>query len=141
MSNKNISKNTIVWIMGNDPKSFCQKLLTALASVTTSSTVFLISMKDVLASLYSLHPCLIAATQALAAKRMLSGSISHLYLTYGVPYAVMFASDTKLPDESIDAITVAPYLMTNLPPDSCTVKLVVVRFAAFVAFVTAVVLI
>jgi hypothetical protein len=32
-------------------------------------------MKDVLASLYSLHPCLIAETQALAAKRMLSGSI------------------------------------------------------------------
>jgi len=32
-------------------------------------------MKDVLASLYSLHPCLIAATQALAAKRMLSGSM------------------------------------------------------------------
>jgi hypothetical protein len=41
----------------------------------TSSTVFLISMKDVLASLYSLHPCLIAETQALAAKRMLSGSM------------------------------------------------------------------
>jgi hypothetical protein len=32
-------------------------------------------MKDVLASLYSLHPCLIAATQALAAKRMLRGSM------------------------------------------------------------------
>jgi hypothetical protein len=32
-------------------------------------------MKDVLASLYSLHPCLIAVTQALAAKRMLIGSM------------------------------------------------------------------
>jgi len=46
-----------------------------LTSETTSSTVFLTSMKDVLASLYSLHPCLIAATQALAAKIMEIGSI------------------------------------------------------------------
>jgi hypothetical protein len=36
-------------------------------------------MKDVLVCLYSLHPSLIAATHALAAKRMLSGSISRAY--------------------------------------------------------------
>lgn len=60
---------------GSVPNSFCQKLRTCFASETISSTVFLTSMKDVLASLYSLHPCLIAATQALAARRRLIGSI------------------------------------------------------------------
>jgi len=63
---------------GSVPNSFCQKLRTCFASETISSTVFLTSMKEVLASLYSLHPCLIAATQAFAAKRILIGSIFHL---------------------------------------------------------------
>jgi hypothetical protein len=37
--------------VGAVPKSFAQNPLTALTSEATSSTVFLISMKDVLASL------------------------------------------------------------------------------------------
>jgi len=64
---------------GAVPNNFCQKLRTCFASETISSTVFLTSMKDVLASLYSLHPCLMAATQALAAKRSEIGSISRSY--------------------------------------------------------------
>ena len=48
-------------------------------------------------------------------------------IPYGVPYAVMFAAEMMLPLLSIEAITVAPYLNTNLPADSSTVKLVVVR--------------
>jgi hypothetical protein len=38
----------------------------------------------------------------------------------------------RLPDESIDAMVVAPYLNINLPPDSVIVKFVVVTFEAFV---------
>ena len=54
---------------------------------------------------------------------------------YGVPYAVTSAADVILPDESMEAITVDPYLKTSLPPDSVIVKLVVAKFAALVAFV------
>jgi hypothetical protein len=57
---------------------------------------------------------------------------------YGVPYAVTSSSAVKLPEESIEAIVVAPYLKTSLPPVSVIVKLVVAKFAALVALVTAV---
>ena len=57
---------------------------------------------------------------------------------YGVPYAVTSAADVILPDESIDATVVAPYLKTSLPPVSVIVKLVVAKFAELVALVTAV---
>jgi hypothetical protein len=40
-----------------------------------------------------------------------------------------------LPDESREAIAVAPYLKTSLPPDSTIEKPVVTKLAAFVAFV------
>ena len=40
-----------------------------------------------------------------------------------------------LPEESIEAIVVAPYLNTSLPPDSSTVKLVVASFGVVVAVV------
>lgn len=43
-----------------------------------------------------------------------------------------------LPEESIEAIVVAPYLKTSLPPDSWIVKFVVARFVAFVAVVAVV---
>lgn len=46
---------------------------------------------------------------------------------YGVPKAVTLAAEMILPLLSIEAITVAPYLNTSLPPDSWIVKLVVVR--------------
>lgn len=54
---------------------------------------------------------------------------------YGVPYAVMLAADVMLPDESMEAITVDPYLKTSLPPDSIIEKFDVTKFAALVAFV------
>ena len=41
----------------------------------------------------------------------------------------------KLPEESIDAIVVDPYLKIKTPPDSVMEKLVVTKFAALVAFV------
>jgi hypothetical protein len=45
------------------------------------------------------------------------------------------ASDVKLPELSIFAMLVAPYFMYRTPPLSTMLKLVVTRFAAFVAFV------
>jgi hypothetical protein len=48
---------------------------------------------------------------------------------------VTFARAIKLPDESREAIFVAPYLKYSLPPDSTIEKLVVTKLAAFVAFV------
>lgn len=49
---------------------------------------------------------------------------------YGVPYAVESARAMKLPDESIEAILVAPYLKYNLPPDSTILKFVVATLPA-----------
>jgi hypothetical protein len=48
---------------------------------------------------------------------------------------VTFARAIKLPDESREAIFVAPYLKYSLPPDSTIEKLVVTKLAAFVALV------
>jgi hypothetical protein len=48
---------------------------------------------------------------------------------------VTLASDVKLPELSIFAMLVAPYFMYRTPPLSTMLKLVVTRFAAFVAFV------
>jgi hypothetical protein len=50
-----------------------------------------------------------------------------------VPYAVAFASTTKLPDESNDAMLVPLYLKYSLPPDSVTEKFVVDKLAALAA--------
>lgn len=52
-----------------------------------------------------------------------------------------FANETKLPDESREAIFVAPYLKYSLPPDSTMEKPVVIKLAAFVAFVALVALV
>jgi len=115
---------------GSVPNSFCQKLRTCFASVTISSTVFLTSMKEVLASLYSLHPCLIAATQALAAKRILIGSISylryavrsHIYTTiYGckfasVPLEPVVLFDTEIPVVLVPVLTLK-LVKSSAPPD------------------------
>lgn len=46
-----------------------------------------------------------------------------------------FARAIKLPDESREAIFVAPYLKYSLPPDSTIEKLVVTKLAALVALV------
>jgi hypothetical protein len=43
---------------------------------------------------------------------------------------VTFARAIKLPDESREAITVAPYLNCSLPPDSTIEKLVVTKLVA-----------
>jgi len=48
---------------------------------------------------------------------------------------VTLASDVKLPELSIFAMLVAPYLIYKTPPLSTMEKLVVTRLAAFVAFV------
>jgi hypothetical protein len=44
---------------------------------------------------------------------------------YGVPLDTMFVADVITPVEDIEAIVVAPYLKSNLPPLSSIVKLVV----------------
>jgi len=52
---------------------------------------------------------------------------------YGVPYAVTLAAEIIFPLLSIEAITVAPYLNTSLPPDSSMVKLVVSNLGVLAA--------
>jgi len=110
---------------GSVPNSFCQKLRTCFASETISSTVFLTSMKDVLASLYSLHPCLIAATQALAARRRLSGSIFYSYIMLiepaskvSVPLTVVMTTRSSVPPRVIEppvVIVFVPSLLAIVP--------------------------
>ena len=100
------------------PNNFCQKLRTCFASETISSTVFLTSTKDVLASLYSLQPCLIAATQALAAKRILIGSISYLRYAvrshmYTTMYGCKFASVTLTPVVEFATVIPVVTVLTN----------------------------
>jgi hypothetical protein len=78
-------------------------------------------MKDVLASLYSLHPCLIAATQALAAKRMLSGSISfHRYAVrchiYTTMYGGKFVFVGLEPSVLIDVVMFAKLVVVGIGP-------------------------
>jgi hypothetical protein len=51
-----------------------------------------------------------------------------------VPKAVIFVAAIKLPVESIEAITFAPYLNCNLPPDSVIVKLAVEKELPATAF-------
>lgn len=48
-------------------------------------------------------------------------------------FDVISANDVNTPAEVIDAIAVAPYLNTSLPPDSTIEKLAVTRLVAFVA--------
>jgi hypothetical protein len=54
---------------------------------------------------------------------------------YGVPKAVIFANVIKLPEESIEAMFVAPYLKNSLPPDSTIEKFVVASVVAAAAVV------
>ena len=50
-----------------------------------------------------------------------------IFFLYGVPFATIFVAEVITPVEDIDAIVVAPYLNSNLPPDSSIVKFVVTR--------------
>jgi hypothetical protein len=66
----------------------------------------------------------------------LPGTIgSVIFAPYGVPKAVIFANVIKLPEESIDAMFVAPYLKNSLPPDSTIEKFVVASVVAAAAVV------
>jgi hypothetical protein len=48
-----------------------------------------------------------------------------IFFLYGVPFAIILVAEVITPVEDIEAIVVAPYLNSNLPPDSSIVKLVV----------------
>jgi len=47
-----------------------------------------------------------------------------IFFLYGVPFAIILVAEVITPVEDIEAIVVAPYLNSNLPPDSSIVKLV-----------------
>ena len=56
-----------------------------------------------------------------------------MFTSYGVPLDVMSLSVVNTPALVMLAMIVAPYLKIKLPPDSSTVKFVVVIFVAVVA--------